>query len=48
MSNYFMWGGRLARPDYMAGKIPTPQDWIIYFLVIPNYRTYAQEIRSML
>ncbi|OYD92499.1 hypothetical protein CDG76_23555 [Nostoc sp. 'Peltigera membranacea cyanobiont' 210A] len=24
------------RPVYMAGKMPTPQYWIIYFLEFPN------------
>ncbi|EKF03104.1 hypothetical protein FDUTEX481_05907 [Tolypothrix sp. PCC 7601] len=30
-----MWGGHLVRPAYVAGKIPAPQDGIIYFLEIP-------------
>ncbi|MDZ8029913.1 MAG: hypothetical protein RMX89_02270, partial [Nostoc sp. DedSLP04] len=34
--NYFLWGGHLVRPKPWAGETPTPQDWIIYFLVIPK------------
>ncbi len=36
--NYFLWGGRLARPyTYTkAGKMPTPQDWVIYLLSVPE------------
>ncbi|EKF02001.1 hypothetical protein FDUTEX481_07252 [Tolypothrix sp. PCC 7601] len=30
-----MWGGHLVRPVYLAGKMPAPQDGIIYFLEIP-------------
>ncbi|RCJ20307.1 hypothetical protein A6V25_26095 [Nostoc sp. ATCC 53789] len=31
--NYpILWGGHLARPVYMAGKMPTPQELIGYFL----------------
>ncbi|EKF02122.1 hypothetical protein FDUTEX481_07376 [Tolypothrix sp. PCC 7601] len=30
-----MWGGHLVRPVYVAGKMPAPQDGIIYFWEIP-------------
>jgi hypothetical protein len=36
MSNYLLWGGRHNSPGYMALMLPTPQDWIIYFLEVPN------------
>ncbi|EKE98677.1 hypothetical protein FDUTEX481_03592 [Tolypothrix sp. PCC 7601] len=32
ISQYLLWGGHLVRPDYVAGKMPAPQDGIIYFL----------------
>ncbi|BAY89538.1 MULTISPECIES: hypothetical protein [unclassified Tolypothrix] len=32
---YLLWGGYLVRPVYVAGKMPAPQDGIIYFLKIP-------------
>ncbi|MFN6479468.1 hypothetical protein [Nostoc sp. DedQUE07] len=31
-----LWGGRLARPELWAGKMPTLQYWINYFLEIPK------------
>ncbi|MBD2236942.1 hypothetical protein H6G35_09965, partial [Aulosira sp. FACHB-113] len=35
ISQYLLWGGHLVRPVYVAGKMPAPQDGIIYFLEIP-------------
>ncbi|EKE99390.1 hypothetical protein FDUTEX481_10151 [Tolypothrix sp. PCC 7601] len=36
ISQYLLWGGHLVRPAYVAGKMPAPQDGIIYFLEIPK------------
>ncbi|BAY90105.1 hypothetical protein FDUTEX481_05109 [Tolypothrix sp. PCC 7601] len=36
ISQYVLWGGHLVRPVYVAGKMPAPQDGIIYFLEIPK------------
>ncbi|EKF05480.1 hypothetical protein FDUTEX481_01652 [Tolypothrix sp. PCC 7601] len=36
ISQYLLWGGHLVRPVYVAGKMPAPQDGIIYFLEVPN------------
>ncbi|BAY98685.1 hypothetical protein NIES37_26370 [Tolypothrix tenuis PCC 7101] len=36
ISQYLLWGGHLVRPVYVAGKMPAPQDGIIYFLEIPK------------
>ncbi|EKF05545.1 hypothetical protein FDUTEX481_00400 [Tolypothrix sp. PCC 7601] len=38
-----MWGGHLVRPAYVAGKMPAPQDGIIYFLEIPKYQFLMQK-----
>ncbi|OYD92247.1 hypothetical protein CDG77_14575 [Nostoc sp. 'Peltigera membranacea cyanobiont' 213] len=34
--NYFLWGGQHERPYTKAGKMPTPQDWVIYLLEVPK------------
>jgi hypothetical protein len=41
ISNYLLWGGRLAPPLLRAGETPTPQDCIIYLLEIPKHITLA-------
>ncbi|EKF01043.1 hypothetical protein FDUTEX481_08354 [Tolypothrix sp. PCC 7601] len=39
ISQYLLWGGHLVRPVDVAGKMPAPQDGIIYFLDIPKVLT---------